>query len=195
MTFFPRCTPSACERPTVVVVLPSPSGVGVMAVTSTYLPLGRFARRSKISSLTLALYGPYSSSSSGRMPSSSATCVIGFSLASCAISISEGTGRRNLSLVGANLRTTFLFTAAFFTAALFFTGFFALTLVGIFAPLCSPALLSKIFFVLTIAVHHCFWITNRPQLTISLFTKVVHSNSRLALFDMDGLIIWCILRV
>jgi hypothetical protein len=40
MTFLPRCAPSACERPTVVVVLPSPSGVGVMAVTSMYLPFG-----------------------------------------------------------------------------------------------------------------------------------------------------------
>ena len=34
---------SPCTRPMVVVDLPSPSGVGVMAVTSTYLPLGREA--------------------------------------------------------------------------------------------------------------------------------------------------------
>ena len=33
-------------RPMVVVDLPSPSGVGVMAVTSTYLPSGRPANRS-----------------------------------------------------------------------------------------------------------------------------------------------------
>ena len=31
--------------PMVVVVFPSPSGVGVMAVTSTYFPLGALARR------------------------------------------------------------------------------------------------------------------------------------------------------
>ena len=30
-----------CARPTVVVLLPSPSGVGVIAVTTTYLPFGR----------------------------------------------------------------------------------------------------------------------------------------------------------
>ena len=34
-----------CTKPMVVVDLPSPRGVGVMAVTSTYLPLGRSARR------------------------------------------------------------------------------------------------------------------------------------------------------
>lgn len=34
-TFLPRCAPRAWLRPTVVVLLPSPSGVGVMAVTTT----------------------------------------------------------------------------------------------------------------------------------------------------------------
>ncbi len=34
-TFLPRWAPRAWLTPTVVVVLPSPSGVGVMAVTST----------------------------------------------------------------------------------------------------------------------------------------------------------------
>ncbi len=37
-TLLPRWAPRAWLRPTVVVVLPSPSGVGVMAVTSMYLP-------------------------------------------------------------------------------------------------------------------------------------------------------------
>ena len=60
-TFWPRCAPSACDRPTMVVDLPSPSGVGVMAVTSMYLPFGRLASRSRTSRWTLALYGPNSS--------------------------------------------------------------------------------------------------------------------------------------
>ena len=38
--------PRPCTRPMVVVDLPSPRGVGVMAVTSTYLPLGLSPRRS-----------------------------------------------------------------------------------------------------------------------------------------------------
>src|SRR5688500_7058905 len=106
MTRLPRCAPSAWLSPTVVVVLPSPSGVGVMAVTSMYLPFGRFARRLRISSLTFALYGPNNSNSFSRMPSSAAICRIGLSFPACAISISEGTGRRSLSLVGEN-RTFF----------------------------------------------------------------------------------------
>ncbi len=40
ITFLPSALPIAWVRPTVVVVLPSPSGVGVMAVTSMYLPWG-----------------------------------------------------------------------------------------------------------------------------------------------------------
>ena len=39
MDLCPRA-PRPWTRPMVVVVLPSPSGVGVMAVTSTYLPIG-----------------------------------------------------------------------------------------------------------------------------------------------------------
>jgi hypothetical protein len=41
-TFFPNL-PSPCTSPIVVVLLPSPRGVGVMAVTSMYLPLGRLS--------------------------------------------------------------------------------------------------------------------------------------------------------
>ena len=45
--------------PTVVVDLPSPSGVGVIAVTTTYLPRGRSASsRVMASSVTFALVGP-----------------------------------------------------------------------------------------------------------------------------------------
>ena len=44
----------ACPSPTVVVVFPSPSGVGVTAVTTTYLALGRSASLATVSRLTLA---------------------------------------------------------------------------------------------------------------------------------------------
>ena len=44
-TFTPRLARPSI-RPNVVVVFPSPSGVGVMAVISMYLPLGRSFRRS-----------------------------------------------------------------------------------------------------------------------------------------------------
>ena len=47
----------ASARPTVTVVLPSPAGVGLMAVTSTSLPSGRRTLRSRALS-TLALYFP-----------------------------------------------------------------------------------------------------------------------------------------
>ena len=69
-TLFPRCAPSACLSPTVVVVLPSPSGVGVIAVTTMYLPLGESFRRSRMERWTLALVFPYMLNSSGRMPAS-----------------------------------------------------------------------------------------------------------------------------
>src|SRR5690242_1321192 len=93
-TFFPRCAPSAWLSPTVVVVLPSPRGVGVIAVTTMYLPLGALFRRSRTARWTLALLLPYSSSSSGRMPASAAIWVIGSGVAAWAISMSLGTGIR-----------------------------------------------------------------------------------------------------
>ena len=46
---------SASPRPTVVVVLPSPAGVGLIAVTSTSLPSGRSASDSTKGSASLAL--------------------------------------------------------------------------------------------------------------------------------------------
>ncbi len=48
-----------CARPTVVVDLPSPSGVGLIADTTTYLPRGLAASTRRIpSSVTFALVPP-----------------------------------------------------------------------------------------------------------------------------------------
>jgi hypothetical protein len=47
--------PRPWASPIVVVVLPSPSGVGVIAVTSMYLPIGRSANFSRTSRCTFAL--------------------------------------------------------------------------------------------------------------------------------------------
>src|SRR5664280_3789388 len=82
---------SPCTRPMLVVVLPSPRGVGVIAVTTTYLPCFPFAaasasRRSIPSRRTLALYGPYCSTSSSLRPSSRATSMIGRGVTERAIS-------------------------------------------------------------------------------------------------------------
>src|SRR5215831_8304723 len=100
-TFLPRCAPSAWLKPTVVVVLPSPSGVGVIAVTTMYFPLGEFLSRSRMERWTLALVLPYRSSSSGKMPASAAICAIGIGVAAWAISMSLGTFvRRFVSLWG-----------------------------------------------------------------------------------------------
>ena len=64
--FFMR--PNASPRPTVVVVLPSPAGVGLMAVTSTSFPSGLSFTLSHSLSVSLALYLPYSSRSSSEIP-------------------------------------------------------------------------------------------------------------------------------
>src|SRR5271157_931437 len=84
-------------RPMLVVVLPSPSGVGVMAVTTTYLPRLPFAaasasRRVMPARLTLALYGPYCSTSSSRRPSSRASSSIGRGVTERAIARLLGIG-------------------------------------------------------------------------------------------------------
>src|SRR5262245_40497114 len=77
--------------PTVVVDLPSPSGVGVIAVTTTYLPRGRSASTRRIaSSVTLAFDRPYSSISSSRSPRSVATSAMGRGVTERAISRSVG---------------------------------------------------------------------------------------------------------
>ena len=65
--FLPMCL-NAWPRPTVVVVLPSPSGVGVMAETTTYLALGRSASSSIAASLILASESPYGSIRCGPIP-------------------------------------------------------------------------------------------------------------------------------
>ncbi len=102
----PRCAPIACASPIVTVVLPSPSGVGVIAVTSMYFPSGLSRSRSRISSRTLALNSPYSSSSSGRIPASRAIRRIGLGTAACAIARSLGTGSFTISRgCGGELRT------------------------------------------------------------------------------------------
>ena len=76
--------------PTVVVDLPSPSGVGLIAVTSTYLPRGfSRSRRSMPARMILAFADPYGSISSSRSPSSRATSTIGRGLTDRAISRSD----------------------------------------------------------------------------------------------------------
>ena len=57
MAFLPMAF-SASPRPTVVVVLPSPAGVGVMAVTRISLPSGRFAERGDVVERDLGLVMP-----------------------------------------------------------------------------------------------------------------------------------------
>src|SRR6185436_108718 len=79
--------PSA--RPTVVVDLPSPAGVGVIAVTSTSAPSGRPAARAIASRPILALKRPYSSKSSPPRPAFSAISWMGRSLTVRAISRSR----------------------------------------------------------------------------------------------------------
>src|SRR5450759_4338437 len=88
---------SPWTRPMLVVVLPSPSGVGVMAVTTTYLPrrpaaAASVSRRVIPSKRTLALYGPYCSTSSSRRPSSRASSMIGRGVTERAISRLLGSG-------------------------------------------------------------------------------------------------------
>src|SRR4026208_418473 len=88
--FFPT-TLRPWASPTVVVDLPSPSGVGVMAVTTTYLPRGRSASSRVIaSSRTLALVGPESSRPPSAIPSSPARSTIGRGVTERAISRSDG---------------------------------------------------------------------------------------------------------
>src|SRR6266699_3428039 len=85
----PICA-SAWPRPTVVVVLPSPSGVGVIAETTTYLAFGRPASSSIASSLIFATSWPYGSSRCCPMPIIAAISGIGSSFARRAISRSFG---------------------------------------------------------------------------------------------------------
>src|SRR5262245_51560244 len=68
---------SACPRPMVMVVLPSPAGVGVIDDTTTSLPSGCPRRLASADRSTLALSRPYGSHSSGASPSSRAMSAIG----------------------------------------------------------------------------------------------------------------------
>ena len=71
---FPMCA-RPCVRPTAVVDLPSPAGVGVMAVTTISLP--RPSADGNASNGTFALSRPYGSRSSGLRPRSAATLASG----------------------------------------------------------------------------------------------------------------------
>ena len=77
----------ASARPIDVVVLPSPAGVGLMAVTRTSLPL-RGASASEWMS-TLALVRPYGSIMSSVRPARAATSAMGSIWAPWAISMSD----------------------------------------------------------------------------------------------------------
>src|SRR5436190_6915471 len=85
----PMC-PRASPRPTVVVVLPSPSGVGVIAETTTYFARGRSFSSSIAASFTFATSCPYGSSRCGSIPMRAAISGIGLSFALRAISRSVG---------------------------------------------------------------------------------------------------------
>src|SRR5712692_6647187 len=76
----------AWPRPIVVVVLPSPSGVGVTDETTMYLAFGRPASSSIAASLILATSWPYGSSRCGPMPMRAAMSAMGRSRARRAIS-------------------------------------------------------------------------------------------------------------
>src|SRR5215212_4284313 len=76
----PMCL-KACPRPTVVVVFPSPRGVGVMAETTTYLALGMSASSSIASSFILATPSPYGSRRCSPMPICAAISPSGSSFA------------------------------------------------------------------------------------------------------------------
>ena len=87
--FLPMCF-IAIPRPTVVVVLPSPSGVGVIAVTTTYFALGRSLSSSIASRRILARSSPCCSSRCGPMPICAAMSPSGAGVAARAISRSDG---------------------------------------------------------------------------------------------------------
>src|SRR6185312_4808956 len=91
----PMCR-NACPRPTVVVVLPSPSGVGVIAVTTTYLAFGASASSSIADSRIFTTFSPYGSSRCMPRPISPAMPSTGFSCAPRAISRSVGNGMPGL---------------------------------------------------------------------------------------------------
>ena len=74
--------------PIVVTVLPSPAGVGVIAVTMTSLPSTLSLYWSSLYRGIFAMYLPYGLMSSSVSPIEAATSVMGFTFADSAISIS-----------------------------------------------------------------------------------------------------------
>ncbi len=79
------------ESPMVVMVLPSPSGVGLMAVTTTYFPLGRSVSVSRISKAGPWPYIPRTAGGSGlRCRPARATSAMGATDAAWEISRSLG---------------------------------------------------------------------------------------------------------
>src|SRR6266516_3144367 len=80
----------AWPRPTVVVVLPSPSGVGVIAVSTMYFALGSSSSSSIADSLIFTTCSPYGSSRCMPRPTSLAMSSTGFRCAPRAISRSLG---------------------------------------------------------------------------------------------------------
>ena len=80
--------PKACPKPTVIVVFPSPAGVGLIAVTSTSFPSSLSFILFQYSFEIFALYLPYNSKSSSVNPIFAVTSLIGSIVASCAIWIS-----------------------------------------------------------------------------------------------------------
>jgi hypothetical protein len=79
-----------CPSPTVVVVLPSPRGVGVIALTTTYFAFGRSARSSIASRPIFITPRPYGSRCSGGSPIRAAMSATGSGVALRAISRSDG---------------------------------------------------------------------------------------------------------
>ena len=80
---------SASPRPIVVVVLPSPAGVGLIAVTRMSLPSGRFERPRRKSYSSLAMNRPNGRSANSGAPIFAAISAIGFRRVARAISISD----------------------------------------------------------------------------------------------------------
>ncbi len=87
MVFLPILD-KASAKPIVIVDLPSPAGVGLIAVTKINFPGALSFTALILSKDNFALYFPYSSISSKLIPTFSTISVIGFKVILCAMSIS-----------------------------------------------------------------------------------------------------------
>src|ERR1700722_7627541 len=85
---------SASPKPTVVVVLPSPAGVGLIAVTRMSFPSGLFERLLRKSYSSLAMKRPNGRKADSGAPIFAAISAIGFRRAALAISMSDRTNQR-----------------------------------------------------------------------------------------------------